>query len=362
MMSRRERLRRAYFHEEMDRPAVYTRSGYPGNDPTYDKLKALMAAESGLKLIWDTEHLHAAVPMTDRTVPYNDDFDKWISEIKTPKGVLTQEYLVSRKGQPGLHLSHFIKTRTDAEACLSLPAPAPAGDVDGFYKAEKEVGDTGITDVCLGSNPAGAVVDMCGSENFAFMSVTDRDVLHALMERRMRLMLDRVKRLVKQKVGPFFSMLGEEYIVPPLHGPADFEDFNVRYDKPVIDLVHEAGGRMHIHSHGRVKTVLDGFLRMGVDVLHPLEPPMMGDVTPAEAKAALKGRVTIEGNIQIADMYEKGPEAIRAHTAALIGDAFGDRRGLIVAPTASPYLRGLGEKCYPQYQAMVEAVKNWKRP
>ncbi len=36
-------------------------------------------------------------------------------------------------------------------------------------------------------------------------------------------------------------MLGEEYLVPPLHGPEDFDDFNVRYDAPISARIHDAG-------------------------------------------------------------------------------------------------------------------------
>jgi uroporphyrinogen-III decarboxylase len=91
-------------------------------------------------------------------------------------------------------------------------------------------------------------------------------------------------------------------------------------------------------------------------VLHPVEPPPMGDLPAREAKQMARGRICIEGNIQIAHMYEHRPEQIREETAALIADAFGDRRGLIVSPTASPYIRGAGETCFENYRAMVETV------
>jgi uroporphyrinogen-III decarboxylase len=109
-----------------------------------------------------------------------------------------------------------------------------------------------------------------------------------------------------------------------------------------------------------VAKVLDGFLASGVDVLHPLEPAPMGDVVPKAAKNLVRGRICIEGNIQIADMYEKPPEQIAAHTAALIEGCFDDRRGLIVSPTASLYIRGEGRKCLPQVKAMVDTVINWQ--
>jgi len=96
-------------------------------------------------------------------------------------------------------------------------------------------------------------------------------------------------------------------------------------------------------------------------VLHPFEAPPMGDVTPAEAKDAVRGRICLEGNIQIADMYEQTPDEIHSQVEALIADCFDDGRGLIVSPTASPWIRGAGEDCFPQYCAMVEAVLQWQR-
>jgi uroporphyrinogen-III decarboxylase len=177
----------------------------------------------------------------------------------------------------------------------------------------------------------------------------------------MEIMLEAVKFLLGQGVGPFFSMAGEEYLVPPLHGPKDFYEFNVRYDKPIIDLVHEAGGRVHIHCHGSVKKVMQGFLDMGVDVLHPFEAPPMGDITPAEAKATIRGRMCYEGNIQIHHMYECSPEEVREETEVLIDTVFDDSAGLIVCPTASPYIPGKGEACLGRFRAMVEAVHGWAR-
>ena len=82
----------------------------------------------------------------------------------------------------------------------------------------------------------------------------------------------------------------------------------------------------------------------------------MGDITAAQAKEAARGRMTLEGNIQIADMYEKSPDNVRQQTLALVRDCFDDHRGLIVCATASPYIYGQGQKCWPQYKAMIDAV------
>ena len=362
LMTRRERLTRCYFNRELDRPAVYSRTFFPSGDSTYDRLRAYIDAYTDLKVDYSISQFESEYSVEIRMEEYSEDFERKVETLKTPKGDLNRSTLISLKGQPGLHETYFVNCADDAEKYLSLPLPSVEGDVLGLFNdADAEVGDRGIVDVRLGFNPGGFIADLCGSENFAIMSIMDRDVMFQLCERQMKIIMNRVKFCRDAGVGPFFSMLAEEYIVPPLHGPKDFYDFNVKYDKPIIDAVHDAGGRMHIHSHGSIKRVFQGFIDMGADVLHPFEPPPQGDITASEAKALAGGKLCLEGNIQIHRMYEESADVIKLETEQLIADAFGDHKGLIVCPTASPYIRGKGEICFPQYKAMIDTVINWKK-
>jgi hypothetical protein len=360
-MNRRERLRRCYSNEELDRPGVYSRTGFPGNDPTYDKLKAYLRAYSELKMSWSGVR-ETSYPTESYREPHSEDFERQVTILHTPKGDLQSSRLISLKGQPGLAETYLLKNREDAEKYLSLPLPEIRGvDVPSFLAARQRVGDDGIVDVSLGINPGGFVATLFGTDIFAITSVTDRDIIHALCRRRMTISINRLKFLLDNGLGPFFSMAGQEYIVPPIHGPIDFHDFNVKYDKPIIDLIHDAGGYIHIHCHGSIKKVFQGFTDMGVNVLHPFEAPPMGDITASEAKELARGKMCLEGNIQINRMYEAKPEDIRQETELLIQTAFDDHKGLIVSPTASPYIRGEGENCFPQYKAMIDTVLEWNR-
>ena len=51
-MDSRERLRRCYYYEGLDRPAVCLRTYYPRNYPTYGRVKALMNSVAELKNLW----------------------------------------------------------------------------------------------------------------------------------------------------------------------------------------------------------------------------------------------------------------------------------------------------------------------
>lgn len=355
-MTRRERLRRCYFHEELDRPGVYVRTGYPGNDPTYAQTKALMEAHTELKGSWHAGQLERGPTIEQRTEPGDADWDRRIRILHTPAGDLEAVTLVSRRNLPSMAQTHFLKDRGDAEKFLSLPAPTYGGTAETFFAADRAMGDRGIVEVELGANPGGTVAGLFGSETFAMMTVFERDIVHQLCQKILANRLNLLKHALSLGVGPYFKSHTQELIVPPLHGPVDFNDFNAKYDKPLFDEVHAAGGAVHVHCHARIGKVIQGFVDVGVDVLHPFEAPPMGDITAAQAKQVAGRRMCLEGNIQIADMYEKPPENIRQQVRDLIRDAFADRQGLIVCPTASPYLFGMGEQAFPQFKAMVETV------
>ena len=321
-MTSRERLHRLHFHEEMDRPAVIVRWWGFRDDPSYDDLFLLMTKQADWVEPWGGDLVHNPV------VP-------WAAE----------------EGR-----RHLLRDADEAERYMELPNAEIGGDVSEYFRLQEEVGDRGIVLASLGHNAAAKIACWFGSEQFAMMSVTDRDVLHRLVERCQEELLRLVDYLLERGVGPYFYICGEEMVAPPLHGRRDFIDFNVQYDRPIADRIHAAGGRLNVHCHGGVKSIIDCFPELGADVFHCFEAPPMGDITPAEAKAALRGKAALEGNIQIADMYEKSPDEIQAQTEALIRDCFDDRRGLAVTPAASPFMPGRGADCFPQYQAMVEAV------
>ncbi len=359
-MNRRERLASCYSNEETDRPAVYSRTGFPRDDPTYDRLKAYLQAHTELKMGWSGAE-PTAYDTESYVEPYSEDYERHVTVLHTPKGDLRCSRRISLKGLPGLAETFYLKGPEDVEKYMSLPMPG-YGEVDrsSFDQVREEVADAGIVNVSLGVSPGGFVATLFGTKNFAKMSITHRDLLHELCERQMDIVMERLDLLLEEDIGPFFAMSGEEYIVPPIHGPRDFRDFIVRYEKPIFDRLHRAGGHVHVHCHGSIKKVFQGFLDIGVDVLHPFEAPPMGDITPAEAKELSRDRICLEGNIQINRMYEAPPAEIALETERLIETVFNDRKGLIVCPTASPYVRGEGEEAFPRYKAMIDTVLNWE--
>ena len=93
--------------------------------------------------------------------------------------------------------------------------------------------------------------------------------------------------------------------------PEDFEEFVHDVDKPVCDLIHDAGGHIWLHSHGKVANLIDSYIDMGIDVLNPLEPPKNGDVFMDEIVARYGNRIGWEGNIEIQELLLSPQDRIR---------------------------------------------------
>ena len=137
MMTSRERLTRCYFQQELDRPAVNCLTLFPQNDPSYDKLKAYVKEKADLKERGlNTELLDTPYPQEKRTEITPEGYQRFITILHTPKGDLTASEVANLPGEPPLPETHFLKTREDAEAYLSLPLPKVEGNIEPFFEAD----------------------------------------------------------------------------------------------------------------------------------------------------------------------------------------------------------------------------------
>ena len=102
------------------------------------------------------------------------------------------------------------------------------------------------------------------------------------------------------------------------------------------DAIRAAGGIALVHCHGRMGPVLEGFVRMHADALHPIEPPPMGDVTMAEAKRRVGNDLCIVGNVQEHDIWTMPNTQFRALVEETVRAGMVGGR-LILSPTATPF-------------------------
>ena len=283
-----------------------------------------------------------------------EGFDEEARTFETPLGPLETVRWVSRKGKPGMTKKYLIESLEDVERFLSIPYQFREPDVSRFFELQTKMGSNGVLMASIGIDPIGHVTHWLGLVTLAIWSLTEREAIFRLLDEFYHRAELLVKALLSAEVGPVFATLGMEQATPPWMSVADFRAFTTRYDKRLWAPILEAGGLVHVHCHGNLKQVIGDFIDMGAGCIHPVEAPPMGDLELREAKQLVQGRICIEGNIQLDDLYTKDEEYIRETVRQVMTDA-AEGGGFVLCPTASPIPPVLEEKVLNNYLVLIEA-------
>ena len=205
---------------------------------------------------------------------------------------------------------------------LSSPYVPNPFNAASFFAKEKEVGERGLTMFGL-PHAMYALQQFTGSENFAIWSIECREELLEVVGEYGRRILEHIKLALAAGIRGVYGWVGPEVCIPPLMSPRDFDDFILPFDKAICDLIHEGGGYNWVHCHGGMQPVIERFVEMGADVLNPVEPPPMGDVTLEEAFDMVGNRMGIEGNIENHEFWVSSPERV----AEIVREALEAGRG-----------------------------------
>ncbi len=304
-LSGRERLLRVMRQQATDRIPIWLwgvdpmfPSGRPSWDPLYELVEKY---ELDLMRRWHPKPKTAAKPAQGPERRQSDRPDMWEYErvMKTPTGDLMNIQYQPKNGSPGYVKKHFIENVEDAQKWLSTPhrLAKPNVEVDSYFELQRKTGDRTMLIVSIGE-PMYSVQALMGSETFSFWLMEERDLLHEMIDRSYANIENLVKYYLSHDVGDCYGWVGPELCIPPLASPEFFREFVFKYDKPIIDLIHDAGKVVWIHCHGDMKPVLMDFVEMGLDCLNPIEPPPVGGLTLTEAKTLINGRMTLDGGIQ----------------------------------------------------------------
>jgi len=320
-MTRRERLLTIFRGEIPNRPAIKLWGAGPGQvlmHPAYGPALEMALAKTDLLyespryLNWDDLYWGAAPPpITVEEARVDEEWDEVTTTVHAPAGPLRRVRRVSRLGRSGYFMEHYLKEPEDLECLFSVKYVPPRFDPAPFLALDGAIGDRGLALFLLSHAPA-SLIQLCNSEVFGLWIYDCPDLVHHAIGTLQQRMMSHVKDVLATGIRGVFGWGGPEQFVQPLLSPAGFDEFLVPYDQPIIEEIHNAGGYFWVHSHGKMKDVLPRFVDMGVDVLNPIEPPPMGDVTLTEAFAMAGGRMGLEGNIQVHDFFTAEPAEIRS--------------------------------------------------
>lgn len=375
-MTRRERLLATLRGQPVDRPAVsfYEIGGWAmnvtdddytvWNDPSWRPLVDLALAKTDLmRLVYPAWNggsdggLHELVTRE----PWTEGDARFVrTTIRAPGRTLTSLTRRNRDIETIWTLEHLLKSVDDVEAYLRLPESIPGElDISGILAQEQALGNSGI--VCIDfADPICHAADLFSMEDYLVIALTEPALFHRLLERFARTILPQTAQVARALPGRLWRICGSEYASAPFLPPALYDEYVVRYTGQQVKIVQQHGGFARIHSHGRLRAILPGLIRMKPDALDPLEPPPQGDMQLCELRQALGRDTVLMGNIEAADIENLHPAQFehKVVTALREGTA-GPGRGFVLHPSASPYGRCITSQTMANYQTMLRLAETW---
>ena len=234
-----------------------------------------------------------------------------------------------------------IQCADDVERMLSVPYrfdPPDTEDYQPFREHRAEMG----ADFIGGGSVNSMVAMLCGMMSFELLLewvLTEPALVRTLADAWLERTGGKVDYMLSQGVGPYWHFNGVERATPPMMGPKQWDEWVMPYDGEIMRRIKAAdpAAHIHVHCHGRVGTLLERFIEMGVDSTDPVEPPHQGDIEFADAKALAAGRLTLFGNIEFVDMETLTPDEVEAKVRAIIED--GGKDHTVLYPSSTPHER-----------------------
>lgn len=261
--------------------------------------------------------------------------------LHTPKGDLKYVYEEDEGIETRWDMHKPIQTQDDVEKMLSVPFHFDKPDSSQYESFRRHRGEMG-GDAISGAGVNSMVAMLCGMMSFEMLLewvLSEPVLIKLLADEWFKRTWAKVDFLLSQGIGPVWHFNGVERASPPMMGPRQWEELVVPYDGEIMRRIkqREPDSVIHVHCHGRVGTLLDSFISMGVDSTDPVEPPTQGDIEIGDAKKRCAGRLTLFGNIEFADMEMCTPEQIEEKVKSAIHDGGTDH--VVLFPSSTPHER-----------------------
>ena len=377
-MTRRERLKASLRGEPVDRPAVsfYEIGGWrlnpddPDpfsiyNDPSWRPLIELAEETDiiwmcGPGVVTPADNRYAEFFKTEIWEEGNRRFTRITCEVAGR--TMTIRTRKDAEVNTTWRLEHLLKDVDDLKAYLEIPDEVWIRDYDvaPLIQKDEQIGDRGIVSVDT-ADPICIAADLFSMEDFTVIAFTERELFHKLLEKVAKPIYRKVEQVARDFPGHLWRICGPEYAAEPYLPPSLFEEYVVRYTKPMVDTIRKYGGYPRIHCHGRIKSALPYFVEMGATATDPIEPPPQGNVDLGWVRREFGRELTLFGNIEVSDIENMNPPEFERMVAKSLRDGTaGEGRGFVLMPTASPYGRKITDTTMANYQTMLRLATNFK--
>ena len=253
----------------------------------------------------------------------------------------------------------LLKNTDDVKVFLELPDEIfnEIINIGHLEEEEKKLGDRGIVMVDT-EDPVCAVFSQFSMETFTLFAFTEQELCHKLLEKHARYIHKRTEQVAKAFPGRLWRIYGPECVTEPFLPSSLFNEYVVAYTGPMVEQIKKHGGFVRIHSHGRIKNVLDYIAGMGADAIDPVEPPPQGDVELEYVRSKYGDQLVLFGNIEISDIENMPSSLFRSKVKRAIAEGTsGNGRGFVLMPSASPYGRNISDLTLSNYRIMIQEIE-----
>ncbi|NVM04507.1 MAG: hypothetical protein HWN67_19445 [Candidatus Helarchaeota archaeon] len=149
------------------------------------------------------------------------------------------------------------------------------------------------------------IYESVGLEKFFYYIYDNPSFVRRLFDLQKKFIIELGKYVIDH--GTEVIVLGDDsaYKNGPMMSPKLFEKYLFPRYKEICNTFHKKGAKVLFHSDGDTHMLVDGWIKSGVDAIHPWEPPMMN---LKEAKEKWGDKVCICGNVDCGITLMYGPK------------------------------------------------------
>ena len=261
-MNSKERLLRAFNHEEVDRVPL----DFWASDEVWKSLQSYLSCESREDVL---RHFHIDLRQTPSS--YLD----LLPVKKYSDGSYMDMWGVIKKDSYGsIDIYHPLESVSSLDEIEKYQWPSPENYNYGQFLQECE----GFTHYAVCSGPWSAILyvacELMGMENFLIALIEKPEIAHLLLDKITDFYYQVAKRMfekTKNKIDIFF--IGDDYGAQNglLISLSLWRRFMAPRLNRLISLAKNYGYKVMLHSCGSVRDLIPDLIQLGVDILDPIQ-------------------------------------------------------------------------------------------
>ncbi len=156
-------------------------------------------------------------------------------------------------------------------------------------------------------SPFTHLLELFGYQAALLALIDARELCHILLDRLTGHVIAQVQRYAACE--PDAILISSAFAGAGFISRRMYTEFVVPYEKRVVDAIHRHGLPAYVHTCGKIGDRLDLMGESGIDGIDTLDPPPLGTVDLAKAKAAFGTRFFFKGNLDAVNEMLRAEDA-----------------------------------------------------